>query len=247
MVRGSGTSDWKGTIFAEEEDADGADDMDDAGLTRAIRGFGRALGRSSCEAGSREEGAVESAFIARDRTGAAAGRLPAAAGLLTVDREPAGTRALAGVPDEAAALAGAALLGPGAAAGAEGALLLAFSINGIMVALEAGFSPDVWSMTKSAPVLATTKGKTALAAFRTSPFLSSRQWTTGLASGCRSDVDAGGSAANFSANHPSTAARRTGLAVSQLVARPLYSESSPPDASAIEDRVASAVVLVVAF
>jgi hypothetical protein len=77
---------------------------------------------------------VESAFIARDRTGAVA--LTAEGKGLGTDR-PAGARALAGV---AIVFAGAAL---GAAAGAEGALALAFSIKGIMVDLEAGFKPDV--------------------------------------------------------------------------------------------------------
>jgi len=154
---------------------------------------------------------------------------------------PAGARALAGV---AILFAGAAL---GAAAGADGALTLAFSIKGMIVDLEAGFNPDVWSMTKSAPVLATTNGKTALAAFLTSPFLSSRQFTTGVASGCKSEVEGGGSAVNFSATHPSTAARKTGLVVSQADAKPGKSESSVPDASAIADNVLRAAVLVMAF
>lgn len=77
---------------------------------------------------------MESAFIASDRTGAVA--LTAEGKGLATDR-PAGARALAGV---AIVLAGAAF---GAAAGADGAFALAFSIRGMMVDLEAGFKPDV--------------------------------------------------------------------------------------------------------
>lgn len=126
--------------MADEEEAEGADDMDEAGRTSPILGLGRALGRSSCETAGRDEGAVERAFMARDRTGAAAAAGLGTAGAgLPADRPGAATRDLAGVAE--AVLAGAGLLGPGA--GAEGPLPLAFSIKGMMVDLEAGFKPDV--------------------------------------------------------------------------------------------------------
>ncbi len=102
-------------------------------------------------------------------------------------------------------------------------------------------------MTKSNPALATTNGRRAPAPFRTSPFRSSRQVITGPASDVRSALDEGLSVRKRSAVQPSTDARRAGLVLSRLDARPECIESRPPMASSIADRVVSAAVRVVAF
>jgi len=102
-------------------------------------------------------------------------------------------------------------------------------------------------MTCSKPALATTKGRTAPAPFRTSPFLSSKQDNIGPARGESSEEGVGDSACNLSASHPSTEARSAGLTDSILVAIPAYIASRPPVASAIVESVANAAVRVPAF
>ena len=108
----------------------------------------------------------------------------------------------------------------GAAEAAAEDPLLALLMSGSMVAFEAGFKLDVWPNTKSYPALATTKGKTAPAAFLTSAVRSSRHEMTGAASGERSAPGLGGSACNLSPSQASTEDRSAGLVVSSAVARP---------------------------
>jgi hypothetical protein len=208
------------------------------------RGFGMPIVRSSVEANERglAAGAVPSAFIAMDRTGAAIVRAGGAvgAGLLGVDERPGGGALTLATP--AGAGGGADLL---AAAGAADAL--AFSITGTIVALDAGLRLEVWSMTCSNPALATTNGKTAPAPFLTSPFRSSKHDKIGPASGESSEPGEGASACNLSASQPSTEARSAGFVVSILVAIPAYMASNPPLASAIAESVASPAARVPAF
>ena len=120
--------DVNGAVREVELEAVVARDATEAGRTSA-RAFGRPDGRSSCEIG-RPEGA--SAFIARERPGAAMERTGATAilGLSGArDAAVAGTRGRAEVE--------------AFAAGADTGEPLAALISGIIVAFEAGLSLEV--------------------------------------------------------------------------------------------------------
>ena len=102
-------------------------------------------------------GALDKAFIARDRPG---GAIPEG---FVANLEGAGldgparldTAFVAADEVEATVLAGA-VAGAGAEGAEVGAADRAFCMSGTIVALEAGFRRLVWSMTKSNPALATT-------------------------------------------------------------------------------------------